>query len=73
MILRIAADQPHALFNTAATRRLEQAAAAALPPHTLMRRAGLAVAQPIVRRAAARLIGRGFLPEHADLDAIDRP
>jgi 2-polyprenyl-6-methoxyphenol hydroxylase-like FAD-dependent oxidoreductase len=36
-------------------------------------RAGLAVAQPIVRRAAARLIGRGFLPEHADLDAIDRP
>lgn len=45
MILRIAADQPHALFNTAATRRLEQAAAAALPPHTLMRHAGLAVAQ----------------------------
>ena len=34
-----------ALFNVAATRRLEIAAAAALPPHTLMQRAGLAVAR----------------------------
>jgi len=33
------------LFDIAATRRIEQAAAAALPPHTLMRRAGLAVAR----------------------------
>ena len=44
-MIRIAAHQPHPLFNTAATRRIEQAAAAALPPHTLMQRAGLAVAQ----------------------------
>ena len=36
-------------------------------------RALLIVAQPVVRRAAARLIGRGFLPEHADLAIIDRP
>lgn len=42
---RITSHQPHPLFNTAATRRIEQAAAAALPPHTLMQRAGLAVAQ----------------------------
>ncbi len=33
------------LRDTEATRRLEQAAAAALPPHTLMQRAGLAVAR----------------------------
>ncbi|MBN9627694.1 MAG: bifunctional ADP-dependent (S)-NAD(P)H-hydrate dehydratase/NAD(P)H-hydrate epimerase [Acidovorax sp. SCN 65-28] len=42
---RITPYQPHPLFNTAATRRLEKAAAATLPPHTLMQRAGLAVAQ----------------------------
>ncbi|MBU0890763.1 MAG: NAD(P)H-hydrate dehydratase [Gammaproteobacteria bacterium] len=42
---RITPHQPHALYNTAATRRMERAAAAALPPHTLMQRAGLAVAQ----------------------------
>ena len=42
---RITPHQTHPLFNTAATRRLEKAAAAALPPHTLMQRAGLAVAQ----------------------------
>jgi len=33
------------LFDLAATRRIEQAAAAALPTHTLMQRAGLAVAR----------------------------
>ena len=33
------------LHGIAATRRLEQQAAAALPPHTLMRRAGLAAAR----------------------------
>ena len=38
-------DRPAPLFDVAATRRLEQAAAADLPPHTLMQRAGLAVAQ----------------------------
>ena len=42
---RITAHQPYPLFNTAATRRLEKAAAVSLPPHTLMQRAGLAVAQ----------------------------
>jgi 2-polyprenyl-6-methoxyphenol hydroxylase-like FAD-dependent oxidoreductase len=36
-------------------------------------RAVLAVTQPVVRRAAARLIGRGFLPEHVDLTVLDRP
>jgi hydroxyethylthiazole kinase-like uncharacterized protein yjeF len=35
----------HALFNSAATRRIEQAALAATPTHTLMQRAGLAVAR----------------------------
>lgn len=33
------------LFGVSATRRLEQQAAAALPPHTLMQRAGLAAAR----------------------------
>ncbi|MFV0679475.1 NAD(P)H-hydrate dehydratase [Ottowia sp.] len=33
------------LYDTAATRRMEQAVAAALPPHTLMQRAGLAIAR----------------------------
>jgi ADP-dependent NAD(P)H-hydrate dehydratase / NAD(P)H-hydrate epimerase len=33
------------LHDTAATRAIEQAAAAALPPHTLMQRAGLAAAR----------------------------
>lgn len=42
---RITARHPHPLFDTAATRRIEAAAAAALPPHTLMQRAGRAVAQ----------------------------
>lgn len=35
----------HALHSIEATRRIEQAAQAALPPHTLMQRAGLAVAR----------------------------
>ncbi|NDP37162.1 MAG: NAD(P)H-hydrate dehydratase [Rhodoferax sp.] len=35
----------HALFGLDATRRIEQTAQAALPAHTLMQRAGLAVAQ----------------------------
>lgn len=42
---RITAQQPQPLHDTAATRRLEQAAAATLPPHTLMQRAGKAVAR----------------------------
>ena len=41
----ITSQQAHPLFNTAATRRMEQQAAADLPPHTLMQRAGLAVAR----------------------------
>ena len=35
----------HALYNVEATRRIEHLAQAALPAHTLMQRAGLAVAQ----------------------------
>lgn len=39
------ADTPLPLHGIAAARRLEAAAAAGLPPHTLMQRAGLAVAR----------------------------
>jgi len=42
---RIPTAQPHALYGTAATRAIEAAAAAALPPHTLMQRAGQATAR----------------------------
>jgi hydroxyethylthiazole kinase-like uncharacterized protein yjeF len=42
---RITPDRRRPLFDVASTRALEQAAAASLPPHTLMQRAGLAVAR----------------------------
>ena len=42
---RITAHQPHALHDSAATRRIEAAVAAALPEHTLMQRAGRATAR----------------------------
>jgi ADP-dependent NAD(P)H-hydrate dehydratase / NAD(P)H-hydrate epimerase len=42
---RITAATAAPLFGAAASRRIEQAAAAALPAHTLMQRAGLAVAR----------------------------
>jgi hydroxyethylthiazole kinase-like uncharacterized protein yjeF len=42
---RITPDRRWPLFDTTATRAIEQAAAASLPPHTLMQRAGLAVAR----------------------------
>ncbi|MDP2065805.1 MAG: NAD(P)H-hydrate dehydratase [Burkholderiaceae bacterium] len=42
---RITPDRPQPLFDIAATRRIEQRALAALAPHTLMQRAGLAVAR----------------------------
>ncbi|KAB7581620.1 bifunctional ADP-dependent NAD(P)H-hydrate dehydratase/NAD(P)H-hydrate epimerase, partial [Verminephrobacter sp. Larva24] len=42
---RITPHQPLPLFDSAATGRIERAAAAALPAHQLMQRAGLAVAQ----------------------------
>ncbi len=38
-------DQPWPLHDAAQSRRIETAAAAALPPHTLMQRAGLSVAR----------------------------
>lgn len=44
-MLRITSDRAWPLQNVAATRALEHAAAAALPAHTLMQRAGLAVAR----------------------------
>ena len=44
-MLRVTPDRPWPLFDVAAIRRAETAAAAALPPHTLMQRAGLAVAR----------------------------
>jgi len=42
---RITSATTASLFGIEATRRLEHAAAATLPPHTLMQRAGLAVAR----------------------------
>ena len=42
---RISSAHSHPLFSVAATRQIEQQAAAALPPYTLMQRAGLAVAR----------------------------
>jgi ADP-dependent NAD(P)H-hydrate dehydratase / NAD(P)H-hydrate epimerase len=42
---RITAGAQQALYNTAATRQIEQALQASLPAHTLMQRAGLAVAR----------------------------
>ena len=42
---RIQPTQSYALFGSAATQRIEHLAAAQLPPHTLMQRAGLAVAR----------------------------
>jgi ADP-dependent NAD(P)H-hydrate dehydratase / NAD(P)H-hydrate epimerase len=42
---RIAHPQPWPLFDTAATRAIEQEAASHLPAHTLMQRAGIAVAR----------------------------
>ena len=44
-MLKIDFRSPHALHSVDATRRIERAAQAALPPHTLMRRAGLAIAR----------------------------
>ncbi|MEO7242324.1 MAG: NAD(P)H-hydrate dehydratase [Variovorax sp.] len=45
MIQRIDRRTRAALHDVGATRRIEQTAAASLPPHTLMQRAGLAVAR----------------------------
>ena len=42
---RVTPDRSWPLHDVASVRRLEQRAAAALPPHTLMQRAGLAVAR----------------------------
>ena len=42
---RITAQRQWPLFGVAASRAIEQAAASTLPPHTLMERAGLAVAR----------------------------
>jgi ADP-dependent NAD(P)H-hydrate dehydratase / NAD(P)H-hydrate epimerase len=42
---RITPEHAWSLFDAAGTRAIEQAATAALPPHTLMQRAGLAVAR----------------------------
>lgn len=45
MLRPLPLDRPAPLFDVAATRRIEQAAAATLPPHALMQRAGLATAR----------------------------
>lgn len=44
-MLKIDFSAPHALFSVAATRQIEHAAQASLPPHTLMQRAGLSLAK----------------------------
>ncbi|WP_332814952.1 NAD(P)H-hydrate dehydratase [Ramlibacter sp.] len=44
-MLKVTADRPWWLHDVAATRRIEQQAAATLPAHTLMQRAGLATAR----------------------------
>src|SRR5690349_16579874 len=44
-MLKVTADCAWPLFDTTATRRIEQSAAAALPAHALMERAGLATAR----------------------------
>jgi hydroxyethylthiazole kinase-like uncharacterized protein yjeF len=44
-MLRITPDRPWPLHDVAASRVIEQAGASALPAHTLMQRAGLAVAR----------------------------
>jgi hypothetical protein len=41
----VRSSRPLALHDSAATRRIEQATANALPPHALMQRAGLATAR----------------------------
>lgn len=54
---RITPGRAWPLFDVDATRRIEQAAAAGLPPHTLMQRAGLAVARLALALAPhARLV-----------------
>jgi len=45
MLLPVTADRSWPLFDVAATRAIERDAAAALPPHSLMQRAGLVVAR----------------------------
>ena len=45
LMQRITPNRSWPLFDVAATRAMEAEAAAALPPHTLMQRAGLAVAR----------------------------
>ena len=45
MIRRVAFDQVEALYSLESTRHWEHLAAGLLPPHTLMARAGLAIAQ----------------------------
>ena len=44
-LIRLTSQTSHPLHNTANSRRIEPLAAASLPPHTLMQRAGLAVAR----------------------------
>ena len=44
-MLNIKSVAPHPLYDVASTRRLEATAAAELPPHALMQRAGLAAAR----------------------------
>ncbi len=44
-MLRVLHDHPHPLHDSHATRAIEKTLSDALPPHTLMQRAGLAVAQ----------------------------
>ncbi|MEO6291737.1 MAG: NAD(P)H-hydrate epimerase, partial [Burkholderiaceae bacterium] len=44
-LIRLTSHTSHPLYSTASSRLIEPLAAAPLPPHTLMQRAGLAVAR----------------------------
>ena len=58
-LIRLNQQTSYPLHSLAATRRIEHAAAAQLAPHTLMQRAGLAVAQMLADRFGCVVILTG--------------
>lgn len=69
---RITAHQPHPLFDCAATRRIERAAAADLPAQALMQRAGLAAARLALALAPhARLVWLACGPGNNGGDGLE--
>jgi ADP-dependent NAD(P)H-hydrate dehydratase / NAD(P)H-hydrate epimerase len=69
---RVSFDTTQALHSIAATREIERAAAAALPPHALMERAGLAVARLVCEIAPnARVIWLACGPGNNGGDGLE--